>query len=237
MIVKQFQINCNPSKADLSIIKKCLKEEFEETNEGFYINWEIIEKDFNNNNLIILSYHNSPIGFVTYYLGDIHVEIKIFVIEPKHRKKGIGKIFYEKIAEHFKLEKYIAFKLFCSPTESEAFWKQMGFIEYPNIGYREHRLTYYKPLIETQELSTSKNQNNKLELWNCEPHQKHDTNPTWTWDLDIVNNNPKLPIVQPCNDNWNLRWCKNGEVKQEDKVKYFASNRKVIHYPPFLYIP
>lgn len=237
MIAKELKINSKPSKTDLSAIEKWLQRELEETGEGFYVNWNVIEKAFYDNNLITLNYQNSSIGFVTFYESDIHIEIGIFVIEPNHRGKGMGKIFYEKIAEYFKLENYLALKLFCSPPDSEVFWKRMGFIEYPDIGYGKHRLTYYKPLIKTQKLSTNKNQNNKLELWDCEPHQIKDTQPTWTWDLDIDNNSPTLPIIQPCNDNWNLRWCKNGEVKQEDKVKYFASNRKIIHYPPFLYIP
>ncbi len=236
MISKELKINSNTSKTDLSEIKKWLEKEMEETGEGFYGNWDVIEKNFNNNNLITLSYLNFPIGFVTFYKFEIHVEIGIFVIESKYRRKGIGKIFYEKVAEYFILHNYLALKLFCSPPASEIFWKKMGFIEYPNIGYSEHRLTYYKPLIETQEISTNGKHNNKLELWSCEPYQKKDTPPTWSWDLDIDSNSPTLPIMQPCNDNWNLRWSKNGEIKQEDKVKYFRSNQKIIHFPPFLYI-
>lgn len=194
-----------------------------------------IKKVFNEKRLITLNYQKVPIGFVTYYLCDIHVEVEIFVIEPKYRRKGIGKIFYEMVAEHFKSSNYLALKLFCSPHDSETFWKNMGFIEYPNLGYREHDLTYYKPLIEVQKLSINEKHDNKLQLWNCEPHQKNDAPPTWTWDLDI-NNSPTLPIVQPCHHDWVLRWVKNGEIKQEDKVKYFASNQKKIHFPPFLYI-
>ena len=236
MIAKELQINRNPSKIDLSAIEKWLIEEIEETGEGFHVNWNIIEKAFNENKLITLSYQNSSIGFAAFYEYDIHVEIGIFVIEPKHRGKGMGKIFYEKVAEYFKLKNHLALEIFCSPPESEAFWKKMGFIEYPNIVYIKHRLTYYKPLIETHKVSIDEKHNNKLELWNCEPHQTKDLPQTWTWDLG-ANNNPILPIMQPCNKDWVLRWVKNGEIKQENKVKYFASNRKVILFPPFLYIP
>lgn len=237
MISKELQISIKPSLSDLSTIKSWLKEEMEVTGEGFYGNWNVIEKIFNKNNLITLNYKNTPIGFVTFYKFEIHVEIGIFAINPKYRGKGIGKIFYEKIAEHFKSDNFLALKLFCSPPDSEVFWKKMGFIEYPNIGFNEHRLTYYKPIIEVQQSSTDERHNNKLELWDCEPYQKDNQEPTWAWDLDMDSNSPTLPIIQPCNDNWNLRWRKNGEVNQEDKVKYFKSNRKVIHFPPFLYIP
>ena len=185
--------------------------------------------------MITLSYQNYSIGFASFYEYDIHVEIGIFVIEPKHRGKGIGKIFYEKVAGYFKFKNHLALEIFCSPPESEAFWKKMGFIKYTDIVYFNNRLTYYKPLIETQNVSIDEKHNNKLELWNCEPHQKNDLPPTWTWDLE-ANNNPTLPIMQPCNNDWVLRWVKNGKIKQENKVKYFASNRKAIHFPPFLYI-
>lgn len=236
MKVKELQISIKPSLSDLSTIKSWLKEEMEVTGEGFYGNWNVVEKVFNENKLITLNYKNIPIGFVTFYESEIHVEIEIFVIKPKYRGKGIGKIFYEKVAEHFKSDNFLALKLFCSPPDSEVFWKKMGFIEYPNIGFNEHRLTYYKPLIEIQKPSSNKNNKNKLEMWNCEPHQKANTPPTWTWDLD-VNNSPTLSIMQPCHHDWVLRWVKNGKIKQEEKVKYFVSNRKDIHFPPFLYIP
>lgn len=236
MIFKELQIKCKPSLSDLSAIKKWLEEEIEESGEGFYVNWIIIEKAFYNNNLISLNYQSSSIGFVTFYKFEIHVDIGIFVIKPIHRRKGIGKIFYEKVAEYFKHQNYLAFKLFCSPTNSESFWKLMGFIEYPNIGSGEHNLTYYKPIIEVLQPLTYESHNNKLELWNCEPHQKHDTQPTWTWYLDIDNNVPILPILQPCNANWNIRWIKNGKIQREEKVKYFASKGKEIYIPPFLYI-
>lgn len=236
MKTKELQINNKPSKTDLSAIKNWLEEEMEVYGEGFYGNWAGIEKNFYNEKLITLSYLNYPIGFVTFYQFKVHVDIGIFAIEPKHRGKGIGKIFYQKVAEHFKRNNYLALKLFCSPSSSETFWKQMGFIKYPNIIYREQDLTYYKPLIEVQKLSTNKKHDNKLELWNCEPYQKNNTPPTWTWDLDI-DNSPTLSIIQPCHHDWVLRWVKNGEIKQENKVKHFVSNLKEIYFHPFLYIP
>ena len=186
---------------------------------------------------MILKKEDIPIGvFNIKNLGTMP-EYGALIGDELYRGKGIGKIFYEKIAEHFKSDNFLALKLFCSPPDSEVFWKKMGFIEYPNIGFNEHRLTYYKPIIEVQQSSTDERHNNKLELWDCEPYQKDNQEPTWAWDLDMDSNSPTLPIIQPCNDNWNLRWRKNGEVNQEDKVKYFKSNRKVIHFPPFLYIP
>lgn len=73
MISKELQISIKPSLSDLSTIKSWLKEEMEVTGEGFYGNWNVIEKVFNKNNLITLNYKNTPIGFVTFYKFEIHV--------------------------------------------------------------------------------------------------------------------------------------------------------------------
>lgn len=233
---EELRLNTNPSITDLYAIKEWLKDEYERTGEGFYANWKGIEEDFNNDNLVILSYLNSPIGFVAFFRFEIYVEILLFAIEPKFRNRGFGKILYQKIAEHFRRENYVALKLFCKPEESEAFWKKMDFIEYPDIGYCEHSLTYYKPLIEIEKPTTNKNLNNRLELWDCEPYQKKDRQPAWIWDLDSDNNSTTLPIVLPCNNNWNIRCIKNGEIQKEGNVKSFESKEKIIHFPPFLYI-
>lgn len=236
MVFKELHINSKSPISDFSLMKNWLKEEIEATGEGVYDNWNVIESVFNENNFITLIYQNIPIGFATFYKYEIYVEIGIFAIEPKFRSKGIGKIFFQKLAKHFKSNNFLALKLFCSPPDSEAFWRKMGFIEYPTIRFREHRLMY-KPLIKTQKISTNKNHKNKLELWDCEPFQKNDTEPTWSWDFNAVTNYPRLPILQPCNDNWNIRWIKNDVIVKEDKVKCFASKKGDIYTSPFLYIP
>jgi len=234
-MITEFQINTTPTQFDLETIEKWLIEEDKKFNEGFYCNWTIIEKSFQKNELVTLNFKERPIGFLVWSKGEIYVEIDILEIKPEHRKKGIGQYFFEKISEYFKQKGFLAIKLFCSPRESEKFWIKMGFIKFPKRGYSESDLTYFKPLIELQTTITNGQTENKVELWDVEPYQKNNNLPKWTWNIEIINNKLTLPIIHPCNCNWNLKWTRNGEVIKEDKVKYFDTKNRV-EYNPFLYI-
>jgi len=229
-----FEIKFSPNQSDLKEIEKWLINEDKNSNEGFYCNWSIIEKAFRNKKLLTLNYENSAIGFLVWSKGEIYAEIDIIEIKAEKRNNGIGKHFFERISDFFREEGFLAIKLFCSPIESEKFWKKMDFIKFPNRGYSESELTYYKPLIENQHTSGNNSQN-KIELWNVEPYQIKNHEPKWTWEIKSEKNKLLLPIIQPCNFDWNLRWAKNGKKVREDKVKYFSENKR-IEYSPFVLI-
>lgn len=234
-MITEFKINTTPTFLDLKEIEKWLIEEREKFNEGFFYDWSIIEKAFKNNELATLDFKKRPIGFIVWSKKGIYAEIDIFEIKPEHRKKGIGQDFFWKISEDFKQKGFLVIKLFCSPRESEKFWKKMKCIKFPKRGYSESDLTYFKPLIEVQTTSINGHYENKVELWDVEPYQKKKNSPKWTWNVKIINNKLLLPIIQPCNCNWNLKWTKNGKTIKEDKVKYFDTKNR-IEYSPFLYI-
>jgi GNAT superfamily N-acetyltransferase len=229
-----FQLNISPTKSDLKEVEKWLIEEDKTSGNGFYCNWAIIEKAFRNKEFITLNHNDLPIGFLVWSEREIYAEIDIMEIKPKNRNSGIGKYFFNQIAEFFKQKGFLAIKLFCAPIESEKFWKKMDFIKFPDRGYSESELTYYKPLIEIQQ-TTKNNSDNKIELWNVEPYQIKNHEPKWTWEINSNLDKLLLPIIQPCNCNWNLRLTKNGKQIKEDKVKYFSDKNR-IEYSPFLLI-
>ena len=230
-----FQINTKPSFKNLTEIKAWLLEEDEKTKQGFYCNWNVIEKSYENKELITFQNNDSTIGFITWSNCEMYAAIDIMEINPNCRKKGFGKLFYESVAEYFKSIDLIAIKLFCSPTSSEKFWKKMGFIKFPNRGYSESELTYFKPLIETN-LPSGNDYENKLELWDLEPYQLKDQKPKWTWKIENDNLEFSKPILYPCNRDWNLRWTKDNKVIKESKIKYFSNSDNEIEFSPFLYI-
>lgn len=232
----EFEINLTPSVKDLKVIEMWLKEEDKKHKFGFYCNWNIIEKSFKSNKLISFELNKSVIGFLIYSIGDIYIEIDIMEVHHDYRRNGFGKIFFEKIEDVFKKQKILAIKLFCEPRESEHFWRKMGFIKFPDRGYSESDLTFYKPIIEVQSSTEIPNSLNKLELWDVEPYQATITNPYWSWDIELENNKLIKPIIQPCNINWNLRWTKNGKIVKEDKVKYFSNSDNPIEFSPFMYV-
>jgi len=230
----EFQLNLSPTQSDLKEIEKWLIEEDIASGKGFYCNWTIIEKAYRNKKFITLNHNNLPIGFLVWSKGEIYSEIDIMEIKPENRNNGIGEFFFKKIADFFKEKGFLVIKLFCSPIESEKFWKKMGFIKFPERGFSEFYLTYYKPLIEIQK-TTKNNSDNKIELWNVEPYKVKNNEPKWTWEFNSHLEKLLLPIIQPCNCNWNLRWTKNGKLIKEDKIKYFSDNIRIV-YSPFLFI-
>jgi hypothetical protein len=66
-MITEFQINTAPTQFDLEEIEKWLIEEDKKFNEGFYCNLTIIEKAFNNNELVTLDFKERPIGFLVCY--------------------------------------------------------------------------------------------------------------------------------------------------------------------------
>lgn len=221
-----------PNIEQLAEIKKFLIEENKLNKEGFFCNWKTIEKSFSENCLFALDLSGKIIGFLTWTNHENQfLEIDIMEINPIHRKKGFGKIFYKKVEKYFKSNNFIAIKLFCEPEISEIFWKKMGFIKFPDRGYADPELTYYKPLIKTKVISETNCLKNKIELWDLEPYQANEKPAKWTWNID----DNKYPILVPCNSNWKLRHTKNGQIIKEEKVKYF-DRIKEIEIGPFLYI-
>lgn len=222
----------NPNIEQLAEIKNFLIEEDQLNNDGFYCNWNIIEKSFHENHLFALDLKGEILGFLTWTsYENQYLAIDIFVVNQKYRNKGFGKIFYEKVEKYFMENNFIAIKLFCSPKSSEMFWKKMGFTKFPDRGHSEPELSYYKPLIQTKVLSDNNNLTDKFELWDLEPYQIKGQTAKWTWSIE----DNKYPILTPCNSNWNLRLTKNGQLIKEDKVKYFDRNNE-IEIGPFLYI-
>ncbi len=232
---ENYKINLRPTKSGMKKIENWLLDENEKYDDGFYCNWNIIEKSYTENEVICLELNEKNIGFAVWSQGEIYTEIDIFEIHPEYRRKGIGKIFFDKIEKSFKENGSLVIKLFCEPRESEKFWRKMGFIQFPTRGYSEPDLTFFKPLIDVCPLTDNSTCKNKIELWDVEPYQADRKAPRWTWEIEEKDNKLARPIIQACNINWNIRWTKNGGVIKEDKVKYFSRDNS-IEFSPFMYI-
>ena len=156
-------------------------------------------------------------------------------INPKYRNKGIGTYFFNQTASFFKEKGFLAINLYCAPEESENFWKKMDFIKFPDIRFNDSKLKYFKPLIEVQKTALNESKN-KIELWDKQPYQiKDNVKPKWVWEINSDTNKPSLPIILPCDYDWNVKWTKEGEVIKESKVKYFSRSNP-IRFGEFLYI-
>ena len=237
VITMEKNIETTPQQRDIDEILAWLKKEKENDRfgYGFYNNRSIIKDSFEMGKTITLKYGNENIGLITWSDDDILINIDIFVIHPNYRRMGFGEYFYRTVSDYFKAKGFKVIKLFCAPELSEKFWKKMGLVKLYNCGYTEHELTYYDVLVEVAS-TTDISKSDKIELWDVEPYQATGKSPRWTWFIDICGDKLNLPIVHPCNCNWNLCWSRNGVVIKEEKVKYFTTEDYELYRSKFLYI-
>lgn len=229
-----YKINFSPSLSDLSTIEAWLIEEDRKNKAGFYCNLNVIEISFERGELITFEFNGKIVGFLTWSRNEIYVDIDIFEIHFRYRKKGLGKVFFEMISEAFRQMGVLVLTLFCKPEESEHFWKKMNFIKFPESCYTR-KLTYYKPLVDVCKSSPDFEIANKIELWDKEPHEAINMIAAWCWEIDKGDGVLANPIIHPASIDWNIRWTKNGKIITEDKVKYFSRENPIL-FGPFICI-
>lgn len=215
------ELKLQPAKKHLSDVKKWLEREWSDTHQGFYCNWNIIEESFEKGNLNIITYNDSASGFVVYKIYGLTAKIDILEIDPSNRKNGLAKKLVDETLEFLKSKGVLAVELFCSPENSEPFWKKIGFENFPQLP-RESKINLYKTLIETLPSSEEGKAKNEIKLWDCEPYQAEQRAPKWIWDLGYLGGIGTLtnPIIFPVAQDWQIELSISGEVIITDKVKY-----------------
>ncbi|PNW27231.1 GNAT family N-acetyltransferase [Formosa algae] len=221
-----YETKFKPSKIHLSQIEKWLIEELNETEIGFYNNWNRISKAFLNNNLIVITENDFAIGFLVYKTYEVIIEIDITELKPNYRNKGFGRKLIEDTLSEFKKNGMMICELFCSPKNSEPIWKSLGFENFPDFGY-DSKIRMFKTLVPTLKTSELNERNERIELWNMEPHLAERNNPEWTWNLNFKDNSRELikPIIYPANYNWQLSWKTGTETKFKNQIKRYNSDR------------
>jgi GNAT superfamily N-acetyltransferase len=232
--MKNISISLNPTEKDFESTEKWLYEESLADGDSFYCNFHTITTAYKNSEFATFYDEGKLVGFITWRDVEIHIHIEIMSVKLEYRKKGLGRLCYIEFERATIESGFKAIQLFCSPRESRFFWQKMNFLEFPVIGGLPD-LSFYKLLIEVNpSLDYKDNLVNKLELWDVESINKERFSPKWTWNLSLL---PSLPILTPCNGDWNLKWTENGIVVKESKMKRFQkreSNR--IDYYSFVYI-
>lgn len=225
-------LNKTPTQSDLDYIESWLQKEYRTYGEGFYSNWHLILESLNKKQLAVFKVDNKAIGFLSWYDGKIQRNIEIMVLQPKFRKRGFGRIFFQEFEEFSRNQGFSVLLLYCSPEESQFFWKKVGFIDVHKASSIYHHLSLYKPMINRLE-TTQCNSLNKLELWDEDPYKlTTETAPKWTWDLSKLSSS--ISILEACSYEWNLKLTLGGKIIDENKVKYFKKGRT--HFGSFLYI-
>lgn len=230
-----LKLNLNPTQKHLADIENWLIEEWNKTNSGFYCNWNIIANAITENNLSVILENDYVIGFVVYRIHEFYAVIDIAEIKPSERKKGVAKKLINGTLEHFKQKGALVAKLYCSPENSEPFWKKIGFENFPELPH-DTNINMFKPLVETLQPTEKTKSNSIIRLWNCEPYQTDYVNAKWTWELTFTTDNETLdkPIIFPTSNDWQVELIRNGEKVMSDKVKRFHVD--LAHYGSFMII-
>ncbi|WP_017257824.1 GNAT family N-acetyltransferase [Pedobacter arcticus] len=214
-------------------IEDWLIEERDKTGEGFYCNWNVIKSSYNKNELVIITYKNKTIGFITWsLLTDKTARIEIAEVKPTYRKKGFGKNLLTALLKFLKSKGINVVELRCSPKTSEPIWKSLGFIEFPDPpkNYNFDSLQskkLYTILRDHCQISDITLADETIELWNEEPHTiDENTQATYLWNIEFIEGTKKLtkPIIHPAHYDWRLRWVIKGKIIKDCKLPEIQTN-------------
>ena len=217
----------DPTERELQEVENWLKQEYEDTGEGFYCNWSIIKESLAQKELITISLDKHTVGFLVLGCRELRATIDILEIRTDHRNKGLGKELVDAVFEHLRADNIYAVDVQCSPSSSEPFWRKLGFRDFPKDRNRTNagNTELFKVLVHCLKCSTKIPNLNReyLDLWNSEPGHTLNASPTWTWSLKFKKGSRELekPIVHPSNRDWRVRWRMGDTVIKDDKVKYF----------------
>jgi GNAT superfamily N-acetyltransferase len=221
-----------PTRNHLKQIEDWLIAEHNNTGEGFYCNWGIIEGSYEEGKLYCVTSNDEAIGFAVWEQCDLIASLDIVEVRPDLRGRGIGKSLVEGCFKHFKSLGIFVVELECQPPTSERIWRRLGFRDIPEkkeMNYRKS-IRLYRPLEAPLEANTNNEAIEVIELWDQdywrEDLQVATSNlpPTWTWSISRQEGMERLiqPIIHPCEKDWSLRWRKGDQVLKVSKVKYFS---------------
>ena len=213
---KKMKINTifQPSKIHLESINEYL------CTEQITGNLSSVLSSFEKGELIVMFRGKELVGFSAYQFDYPVSKIEVVEIVKKYRKKGLGKKLADTTLKEIRKKEGEVVELFCAPSDSESFWKIVGFKNLPETRFTNGRIIMYKILIET--LLPSETDNDEIvELCNVEPNQASRFEPKWSWRIN--SNEFNKPIIQPTDYDWQICWKKGETEIKKDKVKYFSS--------------
>lgn len=217
-----LKLNFNPNEKHIIDVKNWLFDEWNKTNSGFYCNWDTISDEFEDNNVSVITKNDKAIGFVVHRIHDLIAVIDIVEIKPSERKQGVAKKLINGVLDLFKQKGVLVTRLYCSPEDSEPFWRRIGFNNFPELP-NDKKINMFKPLVETLNPKGKAKTNTTISLWNYEPYQADEISAKWHWDLNFLKDNKTLekPIIFPVSSDWKIELIKNGQKIISNKVKRF----------------
>ena len=222
----------NPDKNHLSRIKTWLKAEDEKTGQGFYGNWDVIEKAYQNDKMLVLVRDSKPLAFLIYRIEELTASIDIMEVQPKYREHGFGRLIVDDFIKIATESGALAIDLYCSPEDSMRFWKSVGFEKFPKMPRKKSKIWMYKPIVETASIIELASEEEVLELQQSTSRGSK----TLTWLVERNEGTDMLmkPVIFPVDEDWQLCWRKGSEVFFNRSIRDFIESD--IYFGDFLII-
>ena len=229
--MKGLKVKFTPSQDDITEIENWLIAENKSLREGFYCNWSVIFESYKNKKLGVLLSEQKAIGFITWSERDKVTKIEIAEIKPELRKKGYGRYLVEQLFQKLLKRGVAVLDLHCQPAKSEAFWKRLGFVRFPDVKDFERENSekgryLYRIMIPHLKPTKSLLSKEAINLWRVEPVLATREPARWKWHPKFQKGTRKLmlPIIFPAKRDWQISWSKNDHSIKNNKIKRFGSD-------------
>jgi len=121
--------------AQAETVVRWLKRELSEDG-GFYHNRAIIRRAARSGELKCLCLGRVILAFAVFTKGLQRSAIDILEVRPRHRGRGYGRLLATNIIQLLVANGANEIQVECMPSESEAFWRKLGFVDLDNRSNR-----------------------------------------------------------------------------------------------------
>jgi ribosomal protein S18 acetylase RimI-like enzyme len=239
-----MRIVSNPKPEHLLQIFTWLHEEFMNSINGFYGNYDVINNAFINKRIICAVDNEKSIGYLVYSYDKLTANILIANVKTEYKNKGIGKKLLNFLEKKLINKGIKAIDLKCSPVNSKKIWKKLGFKELKEIKNHCNMNNWatpylYKILVESEKPVKSNAKSKYFVELFCNDPIKNDAIPNYKWKIN-PNKIATKPIIYSVDSEWILRYYIDGELKKETKIKkfyygkYSFNNFLIVNEVPFI---
>ncbi len=130
-----FTIDIDPSRNARSEIERWLRAERQATDKGFYVNWSVIARAFNDERIYVLTVEGQAIAFLVWSIWGDEADFAILEVKPDFRRRGYGRRLAEETMRMFAKYGVRHVSVECEPPESEQFWRRLGFTDDPSPAF------------------------------------------------------------------------------------------------------
>ncbi len=235
----------SPTKTQLHQLRAWLKQEYDQTGEGFMCNWGVIDECWKEKTLFCALTKDKASALCAWHQVGFLARLDIVAVNPELRHKGIGRRLVDETLKQLKKNGVIVVEVECQPRTSEPFWRKLGFADDDFVDVRKKaesafpKVELLKKLIHTCPASEDHGiEDGVLQLWDAAPWDVKGSSAWRLWNLGAPIERGWIlpePILHACERNWRARLTLNKETLFDGEVKYLQKSAHVVQNG-YLYI-